>query len=310
MEEIHIPVLLQEVIEALSIKEDGIYVDLTLGRAGHSSEILKRIPKGKLICFDQDEEAIPYSKQRLSVIGNNFQIVHANFKDLAKELDQLGIDKVDGILADLGVSSPQFDEASRGFSYQKDGRLDMRMDQSKSFSAYELVNQYSFEDLIRVLRDYGEEKDAYRIAKEICKQRESKPIETTFELVEVIKKAKPKSELAKKGHPAKQSFQAFRIEVNHEEEALEKMLEDAPKRLKQGGRLAIISFMSIDDRLVKNAFNALSKVEGNRTGFLRPEEIQVADFTLISKKPIVPSANEIARNHRAASSKLRILEKK
>lgn len=307
----HIPVLLDEAIESLSIKQDGTYVDCTTGRGGHSSEILKRIPKGRLICFDQDEEAIRQSKPRLEAIGSNVTFVKANFKDLKAELAALGIHEVDGILADLGVSSPQFDEGERGFSYQHDGPLDMRMDLDNPLTAKEVVNAYSLQDLTRIFRDYGEDKDAYGVARAIVKARDIHPIETTLELVDIIKSGKPFHSLAKKGHPAKQIFQALRIEVNHEEEALQALLEDGPSLLKQDGRLAIITFMSLDDRLVKNRFKELSVVEGSREDVnLLPSQIEEKPFALYSKKPIAPSEAELHANHRAASAKLRTLIKK
>lgn len=306
----HIPVLLQESIEALAIKPDGVYLDLTCGRAGHSSEILKRIPKGKLICFDQDEEAIEACTKRLSEIGDNFILVRRNFKELEAVLTELGIDQVDGILADLGVSSPQFDDPSRGFSYQEDARLDMRMDQRQSLDAETVVNSYSLEELTRVFREYGEDPDAYAVAKAIVRSRANNPIHTTLELVDIIKKAKPRKSLEKKGHPAKQIFQALRIEVNAEEDALLKLLEAGPKHLREDGRLAIITFMSLDDRLVKNAFRKLTVIEGSRENIMLPPESETTDFYLYSKKPIAPSQQELDFNHRASSAKLRVLVKK
>lgn len=307
---IHIPVLLNECIDSLNIKKDGIYVDCTLGRAGHSSEILKRIPEGHLYCFDQDEEAIKESKARLEAIGFNFTIIKSNFAYIEEELAKLGVTKVDGILADLGVSSPQLDEAYRGFSYNADAPLDMRMDLDNPLTAKIVVNTYSLNDLTRVIRVYGEDFDAYSIAKSIVKRREQKPLETTFDLVDAIKAGKSRKSLRLKGHPAKQTFQAIRIEVNHEEEALNQMLEKAPGLLKKGGRLAIITFMSLDDRVVKEAFHRLSVIEGDRHGMLlRPEEVPTPDYHLFNKKPILPSEEELERNHRAASAKLRVLER-
>ena len=306
----HIPVLLHESIDLLDVRDGKTYLDLTLGRAGHSSEILKKIPHGLLIAFDQDEQAIVESKASLESIGKNFKIVHRNFMDLEEVLQEEGISGVDGILADLGVSSPQLDEANRGFSYKEDAPLDMRMDQSQTLSAKVVVNTYSLNDLARVINDYGEDKDAYRIAKAIVKAREKKPIETTFELVDVIKSVKSAKELAKKGHPAKQTFQAIRIEVNHEEEALEKLLEVGPKLLNRGGRMAIITFMSLDDRLVKKAFRKLTTVEGSRTGYELPGEVEEADYIDLTKKPILPSEEELEANRRATSSKLRGIQRK
>ena len=243
MEE-HIPVLLNEVITGLSIKPDGTYVDLTVGRGGHSSEILNRLPKGRLICVDQDEEAIEASTARLSKIRSNFTVIRANFSALDSILKEQGIDQVDGILMDLGVSSPQFDKGERGFSYNSDARLDMRMDQRQSLTAYQIVNTYSLEDLNKIFQTYGEEKYSYSIAKNIIKAREMTPIETTFQLVEVIKRSKPMKELKKVGHPAKQVFQALRIAVNDELNVLNKTLKVALDHLKPGGRLAVITFHS------------------------------------------------------------------
>ena len=235
MEE-HIPVLLNEVIEGLNIKPSGIYLDLTVGRGGHSSEILARLKTGRLIAVDQDEEAIKASQERLEKISNHFQIVRSNFSALDEILNSLGIEAVDGILMDLGVSSPQFDKGERGFSYNSDARLDMRMDQRQSLTAYEIVNTYSLQDLDKILREYGEEKYFYSIAKNIIKARETAPIETTFQLVDIIKKSKPMKELKKVGHPAKQVFQALRIAVNDELNVLVKALESALRHLKPGGR--------------------------------------------------------------------------
>lgn len=307
----HYPVLLSEALEGLSLKPDGVYVDLTLGRAGHSSEILKRIPNGYLYCFDQDEEALKQSRERLEKIGTNFELIQSNFEHATEELAKRNVTKVDGILADLGVSSPQLDDPSRGFSYRENETLDMRMDQSSPRTAAKVCNEYSIEELSRILRQYGDEKDAYRIAKEIVARRAISPLTTTFDLVECVKKAKTAKELSKKGHPAKQTFQAIRIEVNHEEEALQKMLQDAPKLLKEGGRLAIITFMSLDDRVVKDAFRALSTVEGSRHGpVLLPDQIAKPEFAMVNRKPILPSEAELHENHRSASAKLRILEKR
>lgn len=307
----HVPVLLEETLDGLSIREDGIYVDLTLGRGGHSSEILRRIPRGTLYCFDQDEEARALSKERLAAIGDNFVLIDSNFAFVKRELAARGVAKVDGILADLGVSSPQFDDPTRGFSYRENGPLDMRMDRDNPLTAARVCNEYSVEELTRILRAYGEEKDAYRIAKQIEARRKEAPLATTFDLVECVKKGKSAKDLAKKGHPAKQTFQAIRIEVNHEEEALEALLEDGPNLLKSGGRLAIITFMSIDDRLVKERFRDLSRVEGSRHGpILRPEEVEEPLFDCVNRKPIAPSERELALNRRSASAKLRILEKR
>ena len=307
----HVPVLLKECVEGLAIREDGIYVDLTLGRGGHSSEILKRIPNGKLFAFDQDEEALTASRSRLETIGNPFELVAGNFENVKAELRKRGVEKVDGILADLGVSSPQLDDPKRGFSYKEEEPLDMRMDRANPLTAAKVCNEYSLNELTRILRQYGEEKDAFRIAQAILRRRETSPLRTTLDLVLCVKEAKSPKDLAKKGHPAKQTFQAIRIEVNHEEESLRRMLQDAPSLLASGGRLAIITFMSIDDRMVKDRFRELSTIEGSRHGpALLPSQIGEPEFTLVNRKPIVPTEEELGLNHRAASAKLRILEKR
>lgn len=309
--DLHIPVLLNEAIAGLNIKSDGIYVDMTLGRAGHSSEILKKLNnEGCLICFDQDLEAIAYSKQKLSSISSNYQIINDNFRNIEKDLDQINISKVDGVLFDLGVSSPQFDEDYRGFSYRYDAPLDMRMNQNSSLTAKYIVNEYSFEELLRVFKEYGEDKYSYNIAKNICKRREIKQIETTLELVEIIKASKPKKELDKVGHPAKQIFQALRIEVNDELNALEEALIGAIKRLKVNGRIVVITFQSLEDRIVKNIFRKYSVIEGNRLNdYINPKDIKTPDYQVINRKVITPSAEELKQNHRSKSAKLRILEK-
>ena len=280
----HIPVLLNEVITGLNIKSSGTYVDLTVGRGGHSSEILSRLDnKGHLICVDQDEEAIVASQARLSKISNNFEIVRSNFSHLEEILKDKNIDEVDGILMDLGVSSPQFDKGERGFSYKEDARLDMRMDQRQDLTAYNIINTYSLEDLAKIFQIYGEEKYSFSIAKNIIKARESAPIETTFQLVEIIKRSKPMKELKKVGHPAKQVFQALRIAVNDELNVLEKALKAALKHLKPGGRLAVITFHSGEDRIVKNIFKDAAVSVGNR--FDGPMLEEEKDYILINHKP-------------------------
>ena len=305
----HIPVLLKETIDGLNVKKDGIYLDLTVGRGGHSSEILKKLDTGYLIGVDQDIEAINESQKNLKKVGNNFELVHQNFSSFIKILKDKGIEYVDGILMDLGVSSPQFDEGDRGFSYKEEARLDMRMDQSNPKDAYQVVNSYSLEDLTRVFREYGEDKFSYQIAKNIIKARAIKPIETTTELVDVIKKSKPAKELAKVGHPAKQIFQALRIEVNDELNVLKTAIDDALKVLRpHGGRLAIITFHSLEDRIVKNAFKDASVVIGDRID--GPMVEKEKDYILINHKPIVASEEELKINHRAISAKLRIIERK
>lgn len=304
----HIPVLLNEVITGLNIKSSGTYVDLTVGRGGHSSEILARLKEGHLICVDQDEEAIVASQARLSKISNNFEIVRSNFSHLEEILKDKNIDEVDGILMDLGVSSPQFDKGERGFSYKEDARLDMRMDQRQDLTAYNIINTYSLEDLTKIFQIYGEEKYSFSIAKNIIKARESAPIETTFQLVDIIKRSKPMKELKKVGHPAKQVFQALRIAVNDELNVLEKALKAALKHLKPGGRLAVITFHSGEDRIVKNIFKDAAINVGNR--FDGPMLEQEKDYILINHKPITASEKELEFNHRSASAKLRIIARK
>lgn len=302
--------MLAESIEGLNIKSDGTYCDLTLGRAGHSKEILKRLTSGRLICLDQDEEAINYSKEVLQEVGGNFKIIKSNFKDIKKVLQNEKIDKIDGALYDLGVSSPQFDEDYRGFSYRFDGPLDMRMDLENPLTAKKIVNTYSLNELTRIFREYGEEKYAYQIARQIVSSRENKEIETTLELVEIIKKGKPSKELKKVGHPAKQVFQALRIEVNKELDVLKESLEDVINMLNVGGRVVVISFQSLEDRIVKNLFKKYSVVEGNRINeIVDPKLIKTPDYKEITKKVMLPSEEELLSNRRSKSAKLRILEK-
>lgn len=303
----HIPVLLNEVIEGLNIKQDGIYVDLTLGRGGHSQEILKRLTFGRLIGVDQDETAIKESEERLSKISDRFTLVRSNFKDIDKVLNSLNINKVDGILMDLGVSSPQFDDVNRGFTYRYDTELDMRMDQRNPLTAKIVVNTYSVKELTKVFQEYGEEKFAYSIAKNIVKARENKPINTTFELVDIIKASKPAKELKKVGHPAKQVFQALRIEVNDELNVLKECLHKAVGCLNKNGRLAVISFHSGEDRIVKQFFKELTTIEGNRYDL--PNIERTLEYKMVNHKAIIPSEEELVINRRSQSSKLRILEK-
>ena len=307
----HKPILLQEVIEGLDIKSDGVYLDLTLGRAGHSKEILKRLSlKGLLIGIDQDDEAISYSRIELSKISNRYKIVKSNFSKIKSILSDLNISSIDGALFDLGVSSPQFDEDYRGFSYRFNNKLDMRMDQQAKLTAYEVVNTYSLKDLTRVFKEYGEDKYSYNVAKNIVKQREIKPIETTFDLVDVIKRSKPLKELQKTGHPAKQIFQAIRIEVNDELNVLKKALEDTINSLNINGRICVITFHSLEDRIVKNLFKKYSVVEGNRfNDFKKASDIESANFVEVNKKVIIPSEVEQKENPRSKSAKLRILKR-
>lgn len=308
----HIPVLLHESLEVLNPKPGEVFVDLTLGRAGHSSEILKRLGSdGMLYCFDRDEQAIIEGSAILEKIGR-FEAIRANFASFAEELRKRGINQVDGIFADLGVSSPQFDDPERGFSYRFDARLDMRMDRSQALTAYDVVNTYSVSDLARIIADYGEDRDAFAIAKQIAKRRAIEPIATTFQLVEAIKSAKPAKALRAKGHPAKQTFQAIRIEVNHEKEALERLLDTFAEVLRPGGRIAIITFMSLDDRIVKRKFASLTEVEGSRHDAIpmRPDEVEVPPFIKITRKPLVAAEEELLLNRRAQSAKLRAIEKR
>lgn len=303
----HIPVLLNEVIDGLNIKPDGIYVDLTLGRGGHSEAILKRLTTGLLIGIDQDEEAIKESDKRLSKVSSNYKLVRSNFVNVKEVLKELGVNKIDGALMDLGVSSPQFDDVSRGFTYRYDTVLDMRMDQRNELTARKIVNEWSLDDLTKIFREYGEEKYSYQIAKNIVKARQSGEIKTTFELVDIIKKSKPAKELAKQGHPAKQIFQALRIAVNDELNVLKQALVEVSSLLNKNGRLAVISFHSGEDRIVKQFFKELTVVEGNRYDL--PSENKVVEYKLVNSKVILPSEEEIENNHRAMSSKLRIIEK-
>lgn len=306
----HIPVLLEEVIEGLNINPNGIYFDLTLGRGGHSKEILKRLKNGHLYGVDQDETALKESKVNLKDYLDKVTFVHSNFSQFREILDQYHIDYVDGVLMDLGVSSPQFDDGSRGFSYKEDAPLDMRMDQDNNpITASQIVNEYSFEELLRIFREYGEDHFSYQIAKNIVKERELHPIETTFQLVEIIKKSKPQKELKKAGHPAKQIFQALRIEVNNELEVLKIAIKDAIEALRpNGGRLAIITFQSLEDRIVKNAFKDMTVVIGNR--YDDGQRLEEKEYRLVNNKPITASEEELENNNRAHSAKLRIIERK
>lgn len=304
----HISVLLNEAIRGLNINPDGIYVDLTLGRGGHSLEILKRLNKGKLIALDQDDEAIKESKIRLEKYQDKLTIVRDNFVNIPKVLNDLGINHVDGVLMDLGVSSPQFDEGARGFSYRYDAVLDMRMDLRNPLTAKQVVNTYSLDALTKVFKEYGEEKFAYSIAKAIVKAREKQEVNTTFELVELVKLAKPAKELKKVGHPAKQVFQALRIEVNNELHVLEETIKKVLPLLNHKGRLAVITFHSLEDRIVKKAFVEASVVVGDRLNI--PTKNVTKEYTLVTRHPLIPSESEVNINHRAKSAKLRIIERK
>ncbi len=309
MEFTHKPVLLAECIEGLAVRPDGIYVDGTLGRAGHSREIARRLTTGHLYCIDRDMAAIEAAEERLAPWRDRVTLLHGNFADLSPLLECAGVEGVHGMLFDLGVSSPQLDDASRGFSYMQDAPLDMRMDRSAALTAREVVNTWSQEELRRVLSEYGEERCAPAIARAICRARETEPVETTFQLVEIIKRAMPPAALREKQHPAKRSFQAIRIAVNGELEALPPMLRDAADKLVPGGRLAVITFHSLEDRIVKRAMQDLSR------GCTCPPEFPVCvcgrkpRFRLVTRKPIVSGEEELRENPRARSAKLRLGEK-
>ena len=309
MEYTHKPVLLAPCIEALRIRPDGVYVDGTLGRAGHSMEIARRLTTGRLICIDRDMAAIDAAKDRLAPYLDRVTLVHSNFSELGDVLRQAGVAGADGMLFDLGVSSPQLDDGSRGFSYMQDAPLDMRMDTSAPLTAYEVVNTWSGEELRRILYEYGEERYAPAIAKAIVRARETAPVATTLELVEIIKSAMPPAALREKQHPAKRSFQAIRIAVNGELDALPPMLRAAVEGLNPGGRLAVITFHSLEDRIVKQTLRELAR------GCTCPPEFPVCvcgnkpKVRLVTRKPITADAAELADNPRARSAKLRVAEK-
>ncbi len=308
MELKHYSVLLNESIEMLNIKPDGIYVDCTLGGGGHSSEILKRLTSGHLYAFDQDEDAIKLARPRLEAISNNFTIIKSNFVNLKEELSNLNVDHVDGIIFDLGVSSFQFDLPERGFSYRFDAPLDMRMDKDSDFSAYDIVNNYSMNDLVKIFYEYGEEKFSRNIAKKIVERRLVKPIETTFELVDIIKASLPAAVLRKAGHPAKQVFQALRIEVNHELDYLKSVLVDALSILNINGVLAVITFHSLEDRIVKLTFKDKTTLNLPKGIPFIPEGYHL-EYELINKNVILPSTSELDENNRSHSAKLRGIRK-
>ena len=306
----HKPVLLDECLEALAIRPDGIYLDGTLGRAGHSLEIARRLTAGgRLIGVDRDETALAAAEERLAAYRERVSLVHSNFSCIHEILDSLGLDRIDGMLFDLGVSSPQLDDAGRGFSYMHDAPLDMRMDRTASLTAYDVVNTWSYEELRRILFEYGEERYAPAIAKQIIREREVHPVETTGQLTELIKKAMPPAALREKQHPAKRSFQAIRIAVNGELDELEPMMEAAAERLEPGGRLAVISFHSLEDRIIKKTMQRLA------TGCTCPPEFPVCvcgkqpKMKLVTRKPVVSTAAELEYNPRARSAKLRVAEK-
>ena len=307
----HTTVLLEEAVNGLNIKPDGIYVDCTLGGAGHSSLILSKLTdNGKLFAFDQDEIAIANAKEKLSIYGEQLTIIKSNFLYLKEELEKLGIEKVDGVLYDLGVSSPQLDTPERGFSYHHDAPLDMRMDNDANISAYDVINHWSYEDLVRIFFRYGEEKFSKQIARKIEARRELKPIETTFELVELIKEGIPAPARRKGGHPAKRIFQAVRIAVNDELAVFEKSLQKAIDILNPEGRISVITFHSLEDRICKAAFKKASEIPDLPHGLpVIPEEFKPI-LKLITRKPILPSEEELEHNNRARSAKLRIAEKR
>ena len=309
MEFKHYSVLLWECIDALNIKPDGIYIDGTLGMGGHSKEIVSRLTTGRLISIDRDERAIARAGERLKEYSDRLTLVHGNFRDLNSILNDLGIDKVDGMLFDLGVSSPQLDEAERGFSYMSDAPLDLRMDESESLSAWFVVNKWPEEKLRRILYDFGEERYAPRIASAIVEKRQIKSIDTTLELVDIIKGAMPAAALREKQHPAKRSFQAIRIAVNDELEAISELMSCAADHLSPGGRLAVISFHSLEDRIIKNSFQSRER------GCTCPREFPVCTcgfvqtLKSVTRKPILPSAKELDENPRSRSAKLRVAER-
>ena len=304
----HISVLLKESIDGLNIKENGIYVDCTLGFAGHSKEILKRITRGCLFAFDQDIVAVEASTKKLKEIGNNFKIFNTNFVNLKQSLKEENITGVDGILFDLGVSSPQLDVDERGFSYHNDAKLDMRMNRENKLSAYEVVNNYSQEELTNIFFKYGEEEYSRSIAKKIVEKRKEKSIETTLELVEIIKEAVPEKR-KRKSHPAKKVFQAIRIEVNNELEVFINALKDAIELLNPGGRICVITFHSLEDRICKQIFKEYSKIDDKVKGLpIIPDEYKPT-LKLVSKKAIEPTNSEVENNNRSRSAKLRIAEK-
>ncbi len=306
----HVSVLLEETVNGLNIKPDGIYVDGTLGGGGHACEVCRRLgDKGSFIGIDQDEAAIEAAGIRLSSFGEKVTIVRSNYCDMKLQLRALGIDKVDGIMLDLGVSSYQLDTAERGFSYTKDAPLDMRMDRRQELTAKDIVNTYSEQELYRIIRDYGEDRFAKNIAKHIVIERKKSPVETTGELIEIIKKAIPMKFQKMPGHPAKRTFQAIRIELNRELEVLEESLDDMIEMLNPGGRLCIITFHSLEDRIVKNAFKK------NENPCTCPREFpvcvcgKVSKGRIVTRKPILPSEDELMGNSRSKSAKLRIFEK-
>ena len=309
MEFNHVPVMLKECVEGLNIDPDGIYVDCTLGGAGHSLEILKRLKGGRLIAFDLDPEAIAFGKEKLKSYSDKTTFVNADFKSLKEVLADSGIYGINGVLMDLGISSPQIDTPERGFSYMHDAPLDMRMNPARKFSAYDVVNGYDERALCRIFREYGEERNAYSIAADIVSTRKKAPVSTTGELVEIISRHYPSSPSFRTGHPAKRVFQAIRIEVNGELDGLDEAVTDAVKSLVKGGRIAVITFHSLEDRIVKNALKELEK------DCVCPKNLPVCvcgkkkEIEILTKKPLTASEEELKINPRAASAKLRIAER-
>ncbi|GGI14436.1 16S rRNA (cytosine(1402)-N(4))-methyltransferase RsmH [Gottfriedia solisilvae] len=306
----HITVLLRETVDSLDIKKDGIYVDCTLGGGGHSEYLLSQLSSnGRLIAFDQDETAIRHAKERLKEYENQLTIVKSNFKHIKEELHHLGIYEVDGILFDLGVSSPQLDVAERGFSFHQDAPLDMRMNQEQTLSAYEVVNDWPYEQLVKIFFRYGEEKFSKQVARKIEELRAKKPIETTFELVEIIKDAIPAPARRTGGHPAKRIFQAIRIAVNDELGVFEEALKDAITLIKPSGRISVITFHSLEDRICKTIFKEASSLPPLPPGLpIIPDEFK-PKLKLITRKPLLPTDEELEANKRARSAKLRVAEK-
>lgn len=307
----HETVLLKEAVDGLNIKPDGIYIDCTLGGGGHSARILSQLTSGHLYSFDQDEVAIEYNKTNLKqyIDEDKVTFVRSNFRYIQEEMNKLGIKFVDGILYDLGVSSPQFDDASRGFSYQHDARLDMRMDQRNPLDAWKIVNEWPYEKLVKIFFRYGEEKFSKQVARAIERNRENHSIDTTEQLVDVIKEGIPAAARRHGGHPAKKVFQALRIAVNDELGALEESLEKAIDLIDVNGRVSVITFQSLEDRLVKTMFKEKTTIEDLPSGLPIIPDAMKPDYKLINRKPILPSDDELRDNHRSHSAKLRVIER-
>lgn len=307
----HETVLLKEAVDGLNIKPDGVYIDCTLGGGGHSARILSQLTSGHLYSFDQDEVAIEYNKTNLKqyIEENKVTFVRSNFRYIQEEMNKLGIQSVDGILYDLGVSSPQFDDASRGFSYQHDARLDMRMDQRNPLDAWKIVNEWPYEKLVKIFFRYGEEKFSKQVARAIERNRENHSIDTTEQLVDVIKEGIPAAARRHGGHPAKKVFQALRIAVNDELGALEESLEKAIDLIDVNGRVSVITFQSLEDRLVKTMFKEKTTIEDLPSGLPIIPDNMKPDYKLINRKPILPSDDELRDNHRSHSAKLRVIER-